>query len=65
MIYSSTANKVTPNSVRTINCTGLTFPSKAPYAIRHPATQKSALIRLSKNKKNVSNRTVITYQEAS
>lgn len=50
MIYSSTANRVTPNSVRTINCTGLTFPSKAPYAIRQPATQKSALMRLSKKK---------------
>lgn len=46
MIYSSTANRVTPNRVRTISCTGLTFPRQAPYAMRQPATQKSALMRL-------------------
>lgn len=46
MIYSSTAKSVIPNKVKTINCTGLTFPSNAPYAIRQPAVQKSALMRL-------------------
>lgn len=30
MMYSSTANNVIPNNVRTINWTGLTFPSTAP-----------------------------------
>lgn len=46
MIYSSTANRVTPNKVTTMSWTGLTLPSKAPKAIREPAQQKSALIRL-------------------
>lgn len=46
IIYSSTANNVIPNNVRTNSWTGLTLPSTAPYAMRQPATQKSALIRL-------------------
>lgn len=46
MMCSSTANKVIPNRVNTISCTGLTFPRQAPYAIRQPATQKSALMML-------------------
>lgn len=46
MMYSSTANSVTPNKVTTISWTGLTFPRMAPKAIREPAQQKSALIML-------------------
>lgn len=45
-MYSSTANSVIPNKVTTISWTGLTFPRRAPYAMREPAQQKSALIRL-------------------